>query len=335
MSAHLLSKPTEEQRRFARFSWGLLVYVLFVILWGAFVRVSGSGAGCGSHWPLCNGEVLPADPGHKTLIELTHRITSGLSGFAVLWQVIWSRRLFERGSVTRRWAAIGGVVMLIEVAIGAGIVLFEYVDQNASVGRALWMAIHLCNTFLLLGALTLTAHVSMGGKAPKWRLSNLKALLGLVSVVGMMFVGASGAVAALGDTLFPPESLHSALATDLSMTGHFLVRLRVVHPFAAIGVAFFVLFYRMMVAGPSAPRVVQRWGTRVRVGVLIQLAIGLLNVMLLAPAWMQLLHLLMADLVWIALVLLLAHALGEEGPEVTYAETRPVADADEPDPAAT
>ncbi|MFP6683788.1 MAG: COX15/CtaA family protein [Polyangiaceae bacterium] len=308
----MTSPETDTQRPFVRYSWLLLAYVTAVILWGAYVRASGSGAGCGSHWPLCNGEIVPRHPSAKTLIELGHRITSGLSAVGVLIQLLWSRRLFARGSSTRRWAAYGAALMILEVMIGAGIVLLEYVDMNASVGRAIWMVVHLVNTFMLVGALTLTAHVAGGGKPPRFRLDDWRALMGLAALAGTLFVGASGAVAALGDTLFPAQHLRTALAADLSATAHLLVRLRLVHPFAAVFVGGFLLVVRMLLAGSSASRDAQRWGMCLRVSVLAQLALGLVNVMLLAPIWMQLVHLFMADVVWISLVMMLAYRLGEE-----------------------
>ena len=52
-----------------RFAWGVLGYNLAVILWGAYVRATGSGAGCGSHWPLCNGTIVQPSPTTATLIE--------------------------------------------------------------------------------------------------------------------------------------------------------------------------------------------------------------------------------------------------------------------------
>jgi cytochrome c oxidase assembly protein subunit 15 len=310
MTETLPTSLTASQRRLARYGWLVLGYVLAVILWGAYVRASGSGAGCGSHWPLCNGEVIPRAASAQTMIEFTHRITSGLSALAVFAQLIWTFRVFESGSRVRRWALGASGLMVLEALIGAGIVLLEYVADNQSVGRALWMVLHLINTFLLVGALTLTAHVSGGGHAPQWRPFGWPRIVALAAVLGTLFAGASGAVAALGDTLFPPQSLGTALAADLSSTAHVLVKLRIVHPFAALFVGAFLLFSRVLLAGPSASRDAQRWGMWLRVTVLSQLALGLINVLLLAPTWMQLVHLLVADVVWICLVMMLAHALG-------------------------
>ncbi len=300
------------EAHFRRLSWGTLAFIVFVILWGAVVRATGSGAGCGSHWPTCNGEVVPYSPSVETLIELIHRVTSGLSALLVAAQLFFAVRLYERRHRVRRAAGWSLAFMGIEVLIGAGIVLLRYVADNPSMARAGWMAVHLVNTFLLVGASTLTAHFASGGAGFRVRATS-SGLLAVASVVGMMLVGMSGAVAALGDTLFPAADLGSALAADLSPAAHVLVRLRIVHPFVAVGVAFLVLVTRFVLAsrGDGNPAL-GGWGAAVRALVVVQMAAGLLNLVLLAPVWMQVVHLLLADLLWIALTLFLAHALVEQ-----------------------
>jgi cytochrome c oxidase assembly protein subunit 15 len=298
--------------RFEKLCWWTLAFVVFVILWGAFVRATGSGAGCGSHWPMCNGEVVPRSPTMETVIELTHRITSGVSALMVLVQLIYSRKLFSRGHRVRGAVAWSAFFMVVEVLIGAGIVLLEYVADNQSVGRAVWMAVHLINTFLLVAALTLSAHFASGGGPFRLLGHGLAGWLAGLTLVGTIVVGMSGAVAALGDTLFPADSLESAIAADMSPTAHVLVRLRVLHPFVAVGVAFLILGMRYVLASrrEDVP-LVQGWGNIVRILVVTQMALGLANLMLLAPTYMQIAHLLVAQLLWIALVLFVATALTE------------------------
>lgn len=301
--------------RFHRFAWGVLAFCVVVVLWGAFVRATGAGAGCGSHWPLCNGEVVPRAPAAATLIELTHRLTSGLALLGVVALAVGAFRLFPRGHAARSGAVASLVLMLTEAAVGAGLVLFELVAGNASLARALFMSVHLVNTFLLLAALTLTAHWIGGGG----RLSLAGAGAGSLGVVlglaGMLLVGVSGAVSALGDTLFPAGSLGQGLAQDLSPTAHLFVRLRVFHPLIAVVVGIFLVFIgRQAAAGGAAgaggdSRRAVALGNRITLLVVAQLAAGTLNVGLLAPIWLQLVHLLLADLLWIALVLLAAERL--------------------------
>lgn len=307
--------------RFRRLAWWVLGYNLLVVAWGAFVRATGSGAGCGAHWPLCNGEVVPRAPSAETLIELSHRLTSGLDGLFVLALVVLAFRWFPRRHPVRGAAVASFVFLLIEGAIGAGLVLFEMVAANESIARAWWMAAHLVNTFLLLGFLTLTALWARpqagapGGDGPprRWPLSfsarDPAAWLLAGAFAGMLVLGASGGVAALGDTLYPAATFREGLAQDLAPTAHLLVRLRVLHPVLALGMGVYVVAAATAVAARRPGPAVRR-PARLLAGLFVaQLAVGLLNLALAAPVWLQLVHLLMADAVWIALVALAAAAL--------------------------
>ena len=303
--------------RFARFSWAVLAYNLAVIAWGAFVRASGSGAGCGRHWPMCNGEVLPALPRVATQIEFFHRVTSGLSLVLVVVMAVWAFRAYPKGHVVRRGAGASVGFMLGEALLGAGLVLFELVAHDASMKRALSMALHLTNTFFLLAALTLTAWWASGGAPVRVRRQGAMAWLLAPALLGMILLGVSGAVAALGDTLFPARSWAEGMAQDLSTTAHVFIRLRLLHPFLATITGACVVMAAVMARQlRSGSRVA--WTSRaVTVVFVVQLGAGLLNLALLAPVWLQLVHLLLADLVWISLVLLAASALasGADGKE--------------------
>lgn len=294
--------------RLATFAWGVLAYNIGVILWGAYVRASGSGAGCGEHWPLCNGVVIPRDPSLATLIEFSHRLTSGVALVAVVVLLIWVWRACAPGHPARRGAVWTVVFMLTEAAVGAGLVLFQLVADNATMARALFMAVHLLNTFVLLGWLTLTAWWLSGGEALSVRRRGGPALALTAAAFGLLLVGASGAVAALGNTLYPDASLAEGLAADLSATSHVLIRLRILHPTFAVLTAVGLLF--------GAPRLARRHGiqaarlARIVAGLAAaQLVLGAVNVILLAPVWMQMIHLLVADLLWIAFVLFGARIL--------------------------
>ena len=291
----------------ARFAWLTLAYNIGVILWGAYVRATGSGAGCGEHWPLCNGEVIPRDPSAATIIEFSHRLSSGVALIAVVVLLVWVWRACAPGHPARRGAAWTVFFMLTEAAVGAGLVLFQLVADNATMARAMFMAVHLLNTFTLLAALTLTAWWLSGGAAVKWR-GQPRAILFVAAGIGLLAVGCSGAVAALGDTLFPHGSLTEALAADLSATSHLLVRLRVLHPLlAVITAAALILGAVPLASGRGAAA--SRLAIVVVATALAQVGLGFANVMLLAPVWMQMIHLLVADVLWVAFVLLGAAVL--------------------------
>lgn len=294
--------------RLATFAWGVLAYNVAVILWGAYVRASGSGAGCGEHWPLCNGVVLPRDPSIATLIEFSHRITSGLALIAVVALLVWVRRACPPGHPSRRAAGWTVFFMLTEAAVGAGLVLFQLVADNATMARAMFMAVHLLNTFVLLGWLTLTAWWLSGGEPVAVRGHGGRAAALALAAAGLLLVGASGAVAALGNTLYPETSLAEGFAADLSATSHILIRLRILHPTFAVLTAVGLIF--------GAPRLASgRDSSTVKVARLVaglaasQLVLGAVNVILLAPVWMQMIHLLVADLLWIAFTVLGARVL--------------------------
>jgi heme a synthase len=275
----------------------VLGWNLLVVLWGAFVRASGSGAGCGSHWPLCNGEVVPVAPRLETIIEFTHRMMSGVALVAVVALWLWSRRGFSRGDRARKMALASLVFLVTEALLGAGLVLFNYVDKNQSVGRAFYLSLHLLNTLLLLGALVLTAWFSRDGaqQHPARRSTLLLAALPIAALVSV-----TGAIAALGDTLFPAASLAQGFHQDFSAAANFLLRLRILHPvFAILAAAYFAAASIMVLRARQS-----RLAICVLILVLAQLSAGAINLILLAPIWMQITHLLLADLVWIALVLL-------------------------------
>jgi len=299
-----LRLPSPELRRFA---WGVLVYFIAVILWGTLVRATGSGAGCGNHWPLCNGTVLQHSAQVDTMIEFTHRITSGLSLFAVVGLLVWTYLGTVRGHLARAAAVAAVSFTLIEAILGALLVKLGLTAQSQSPLRPAYLALHLANTLLLLGALTLTAHLLSRRHGYLRGTVRLVAPFGaLAAILVVMIVGVTGSLAALGDTLFPASSLGMALAQDFSATSGWLVRWRWTHPTVAFVASIFLIWLLVRAAQRTA-----HWDNRgISALVLLLLAavyvLGLLDVVLLAPLWVQVAHLLGADTLWAALVVLTA-----------------------------
>ncbi|MDQ3262745.1 MAG: COX15/CtaA family protein [Myxococcota bacterium] len=304
--------------RLSRFAWGVLSYNLLVILWGAWVRVTGSGAGCGSHWPMCNGEVLPRSPTAQTLVEFSHRLMSGLDLILVVALFVWVFRARPKGDPARSAASWTLVFLLLEALLGAGLVLFELVANDASAARAYAMSLHLANTFLLLGWMTRTAWVLGGGTTAATVARGPKAAL-LWGRVGIVAVGVTGGIAALGDTLFPGTTLTEAHAVGAPL----LLQLRVLHPVVAVvvGVGLFAAgaYARTRLAAPG----VQRMSRLLTVLVVVQLLAGAINVALLAPGWLQIVHLLLADLLWIAGTLLALEISAARAPEASASAVAP------------
>jgi heme A synthase len=300
-----------KRNTFANFAWIVTGYNILVILWGAYVRATGSGAGCGSHWPMCNGAIVPRAPQVETIIEYVHRLTSGLALLLVIAMVIWAFRRYPAGHMVRKGAVVSIVFIIIEALVGAGLVRFEWVADDASVERVVVIAIHLVNTFVLLAALSLTAWWASGGERVDLRGHGSSVWWFSAALLGVVVIGITGAITALGDTLFPAGSLAEGIAQDFDPMAHFLVRLRVWHPVAAVLIGLYVGFLSGIIFLFRATPHVRRIALILLALFVIQLAAGMVNLLLLAPVWMQIVHLLLADLVWVALVLLTAANFGE------------------------
>jgi heme A synthase len=267
-----------------------------------------------------------------TLIEFSHRVTSGLALLLVVGLAVWAWRAYPRGHVLRKAAAASVVLMLTEALVGAGLVLLELVAHDASLRRAVALPTHLINTFFLLAALALTAWWST--VVPPDRTGPVVRLRGqggagafvAASLFGVLLLGVSGAVTALGDTLFPSGSLAEGMRQDFSPTAHFLLRLRIWHPSLALLVGALVAVTAGVAWLTRDGQRVQRFALLVLSLFLAQLVAGVANLLLLVPVWMQLVHLLLADLLWISLVLLAAAVVAvpaaEEGGDVVAAPSR-------------
>lgn len=302
-------------KTFAPFTWGVLGWNLIVILWGAYVRASGSGAGCGQHWPLCNGEIVPQAPDVKMVIEFTHRLLSGGALLLILVMVIWGFRITTKDHPVRKSLIAAGILIVTEALLGAGLVLFELVEENSSLLRAFAVGLHLANTFLLVASLALTAYWASGGSPIRLKGQGLKAWLLGIGLLGMLIIGMSGAVTALGDTLFPVSSLTQGFVADLDPNANFLIRLRVYHPVIAVTMAVYSLYLVRMLLNQHNGVARKFLVALVIVGSL-QLAVGLTNLLLLVPIPTQILHLLTADLVWITYVLTTAAILAKTQPAI-------------------
>jgi heme a synthase len=295
-------------RRYATFAWAVLGYSVLVILWGAFVRATGSGAGCGSHWPLCNGVVVPRATQVETMVEFAHRLTSGLSVILIGALIVWGWRVSLPGHPVRKTLVASGVFIILEALIGAWLVLAGLTAQNDSIARALSVALHLINTFLLLASLAFTGWWASGGELIRLRGQGWLLAGWVLALIAVLIVGMSGAVTALGDTLFPSASLAEGIRSDFSPTAHIFTRLRVLHPMIAVGSAVFAILLARLIAAKRSSERTQMLSNVVTSLLLVQIMAGALNVALLAPVWMQILHLALAVSVWLSVVLLGASA---------------------------
>ncbi|HEY3929692.1 MAG TPA: COX15/CtaA family protein [Candidatus Koribacter sp.] len=288
-------------RRLAQFAWGTLAYNVAVIVWGAYVRATGAGAGCGNHWPLCNGEVIPRAAHIETLIEFSHRVTSGVAAVLVVALCIACLRVLPKRHPARVASIVAAILMFTEALIGAALVKFELVAQNKSIARAISLPIHSTNTMLLLAAIAVTV-LWLPLEDPILHRAK-STWLAVVTLVMLLITTAAGVIAALGDTLFP----NAGMAADFSASSHFLLRLRVLHPALAVITAVVIAFFCARASRENEPT--RRFAGVVGLAVVTQLFLGMMNISLQAPVWLQMLHLAVADVVWIGTVLVAAQSL--------------------------
>lgn len=287
----------------SNYSLAVLIYNVFVIIFGAFVRATGSGAGCGAHWPLCNGVIVPKAPAIETMIEFTHRVTSGITLPLVIILVVWTWRVFPKGNEARLWSTLAVVFTVTEALIGAGLVLFGLVGNNDSMPRAFSMMAHLVNTLILLAFISLTAIWASFGSPIQKTIGKTNLVLIILSLLSMIVLAASGAVTALGDTLFPANSLREGFAQDFDAASHVLLRLRVLHPVIAIVVSLLLSWTAFKLSTIKTSLVSSRLAISQSLLCAFQLCLGVVNILLLAPVWLQLVHLLVTCLIWVNFIM--------------------------------
>jgi heme a synthase len=298
--ASLANSRSRHVLRVARFAWATLVCNGAVVLWGAYVRATGSGAGCGNKWPICNGDVLGASARTQTIVEFTHRVSSAIALLMVAGLVFWCWQVTSKGDWARYAAVLAAAFLANEALLGGALVLLGHVAQDQSGGRIVFLCLHFGNTLLLLAMLTLTATWLRGGSF-KFRARSAEIGAVAVGLLATMVIGITGAVAALGDTLFPATSLRSSLLQDFSAGTPTLLRFRLLHP-AVAAVAASYIFWLIFRSSTRRSRFSQP-AVALIVALFAQIGLGVMNVILLAPVWLQILHLFLGDVFWILLVL--------------------------------
>jgi cytochrome c oxidase assembly protein subunit 15 len=281
----------------ARLAWVTVGFFILVVLWGAVVRATGSGGGCGSNWPLCNGDYFPHHPRLATIIEFTHRSTSGICTFLLIALGVFTFRATPPGHRARKAVLWAAFLLVTEALLGAMLVLRHYVEANVSTGRVIAQSIHLTNTMLFMASLALTAWF-LTDRTRAIAAQPSQRPIALLTIVSTLLVAATGSLAALADTLFPSPNLAAAFAADAAASSPILIRMRWLHPAAAILSVFCVL---LLVRAENMKRPIARLVVAM---LALQFILGIGDILLLAPIWMQVLHLLSADIYWIALVLL-------------------------------
>jgi heme A synthase len=298
------------RRIFSIVAWSTLAFNLAVVAGGTVVRATGSGDGCGETWPKCGDQFIPPNATIETLIEYTHRVSSVLAGLGVAALFLLSLWAFSKGSIVRKASTAAAVLLVIEALLGASLVIFGWVDADISVGRMIAVPLHLTNTFLLIGALALAAWWGSNNPGPATKRSRSATRWLLFGAVTLLVIGSTGALNAIADAVFPAESVVSGISAEFGPTAPTLLRLRILHPVVAVAGGMFVAWIATKFA-MSENQATRRLAGTVMMVVLSQVFIGIGNIFLLTPLTMQIVHLMVADALWILFVLLGASALSK------------------------
>lgn len=305
-----MAESVRARRIFPYVAWATLGFNVLVILWGTVVRATGSGDGCGASWPKCGQQFIPPNPTVETLIEFSHRASSFLAGVGVAIVFFLALWAWPKRHLVRKAATISGVFLVIEALLGASLVLFGWVDDDISAARMIVVPLHLANTFLLLGSLTVTAWWGSGFALPR-REGKERSIMWLwIGAAVLVILGATGALNALADTIFPADSVADGIADEFGPTAPLLLRLRIVHPIVAIAGGLLVGWIAADTARRGSQRT-KRFATAVSIIVLSQFFVGIANVLFLTPLSVQVIHLMVADLLWISFVLFGVSWLGD------------------------
>ena len=272
--------------------YGLVVSV-FSIIAGAIVRATGSGDGCGASWPTCNGEIIPELDTPSELIEFLHRSVSGV--LLIITLIIFVKSFKDEVPTLQKkiiWSLT--FFVLLEALIGAVIVIYEWVGMNSSVPRIIAVPLHLVNTFGLLGAYTLLFHLTRNSKTT---LNNFFDRGFKIGVFLFLLSGATGSIAALADVIFPSESFITGLAEDFDTNSEVLTRLRILHPIVASALSLYL--YSEANRLQNEYQVITK---NIKLLILLGVLLGISNVISNIILPLSILHLLIADLLWIVYV---------------------------------
>ena len=272
--------------------FGLIVSILSIIA-GAIVRATGSGDGCGASWPTCNGEIIPKLETSAELIEFSHRFISGF--LLIITLIIFIKSFKDKVPVLQKriiWLLT--FFVLLEALIGAVIVIYEWVGLNSSSPRIIAVPLHLLNTFGLLGTYTLLFHLT---KNKKNSLNNFFDRGFKIGLCLFLLSGATGSIAALADVIFPSESFIAGLAADFDSNSELLTRLRILHPIVATALSIYLY--------SEANRLQKEYKIQtknIKALVFLGVLLGVLNVVSNIILPLSILHLLIADLLWVVYV---------------------------------
>ena len=306
-----------DRPKFTRFAIIVLLFNLFIIVWGGFVSASGSGDGCGDSWPLCRQLTAGETTSIETIIEFTHRITSGLALIGVMAMAWWAKKLYPAQHKARQMASLSLFFIIVESLLGAGLVIFRWVDTNLSLARAIVQPIHLTNTFLLMAVIGLTVWFAHKEREINWQANQNSIRWVIITLLGIVLVSSFGTIASLASTIFPSDSFLEGIQKDFSKDVHYLIRLRIWHPIFATLVGGYLYWMGRIFEERYEDVTLYQTHRVILLLFWVQFGMGALNAVWLAPLWLQLVHLTGAHLLWLGLITLGAMVVAQPHPKTS------------------
>jgi heme A synthase len=283
--------PTSDAiRRYRRFIWGIVAFTVLVILSGDLVQATESGAGCGEHWPRCDGSLIPAIGDAHTAVEFTHRIVTTVLSISFIVMVVVARRLFGHGHRVWRAALWATGFLILEIFLGAALVLFGWVEADASWGRV--------------------AHFASGHSGFTVDPTAQRDRYILAAVAILILIAVSGTLNSLADTLYFTDAVN----VDETPIAALLVNIRGIHPAIAIGGGA-IIFYLVHRTAAGATATTQQLALAIQGVIGLQFLVGIFNIILLTPLETQIIHLTLADALWLLLLIFSAHTLAAPLPD--------------------
>lgn len=286
--------------QYKKFAFSLLIYTVLVILWGAWVRISHSGDGCGDTWPLCHGRLIPEAERGKTWVEYGHRLMSGIYGLVVIYFWWVARKIYQPGHFARKAALATLIFTITEALLGAKLVLFKLVTTNDTPYRAFVMALHQVNSFMLTGAVALVAVAALS-QAETQQPSSSKQVYRFFPWI-IVVIGITGAWASLSNSLFPTENLWDGFMADFSSDSHFLIRIRGLHPVLALLGGGGLALYFWLKTQTAELQVIQKRSLQMSLLLIFGIMFGIGTLLLHAPVWMKIVHLALAHSIWVVML---------------------------------
>jgi heme A synthase len=190
---------SKQPRAFINLAMTTTLLTVGLITFGALVRVTDSGLGCGNSWPLCNGTVIPPLDNLTAWVEWSHRLIAiliGLLGIGMLVLAVRGYQKNNRAVVTITFIAAG--LFAFQSGLGALVVIFDLPPTVVT--------LHLASAMLLLATLLLSVIFAWHRPPPvQTSRDNVTTLAYVTMALSLLIILTGALVRGSGATLACPD----------------------------------------------------------------------------------------------------------------------------------